>query len=87
LLITFHFNNQDIRKQKKKKKSKINEAECGGFLLKTQPIDWEFEASLGYIVTLGLKMAKLGVVMHAFNPSTQEAKTGVSLSLRPVWST
>lgn len=58
---------------------KKNEAECGGFLLKTQPIDWEFEGSLVYIGRLCLQMAKLGVGVHAFNPSTQEAKTGGSL--------
>jgi hypothetical protein len=28
-----------------------------------------------------------GVVVHAFNPSTQEAEAGGFLSLRPVWST
>jgi hypothetical protein len=26
-------------------------------------------------------------VVHAFNPSTQEAEAGGSLSLKPVWST
>jgi major histocompatibility complex class I len=30
---------------------------------------------------------KLGVVVHAFNPSTQEAEAGGFLSLRPAWST
>jgi major histocompatibility complex class I len=28
-----------------------------------------------------------GVVVHAFNPSTQEAEAGGFLSLRPAWST
>jgi hypothetical protein len=31
--------------------------------------------------------AKLGVVAHAFDPSTQEAEAGGFLSLRPAWST
>jgi hypothetical protein len=30
---------------------------------------------------------QLGVVAHAFNPSTWEAKAGGSLSSRPAWST
>jgi hypothetical protein len=29
----------------------------------------------------------LGVVAHAFNPSTREAEAGGFLSLRPAWST
>jgi major histocompatibility complex class I len=29
----------------------------------------------------------LGVVAHAFNPSTWEAEAGEFLSLRPAWST
>jgi hypothetical protein len=28
-----------------------------------------------------------GVVVHAFNPSTQDAEAGGFLSLRPAWST
>ena len=28
-----------------------------------------------------------GMVMHTFNPSTQEAESGKSLSSRPAWST
>jgi hypothetical protein len=31
--------------------------------------------------------AALGVVAHAFNPSTWEAEAGESLSSRPAWST
>jgi hypothetical protein len=30
---------------------------------------------------------KLGVVAHAFNPSTREAEAGGFLSSRPTWST
>jgi hypothetical protein len=30
---------------------------------------------------------QLGVVVHAFNPSTQEAEAGGFLSSRPAWST
>jgi hypothetical protein len=30
---------------------------------------------------------KLGVVAHAFDPSTWEAEAGGSLSSRPAWST
>jgi hypothetical protein len=30
---------------------------------------------------------QLGVVAHAFNPSTQEAEAGGFLSSRPAWST
>ena len=30
---------------------------------------------------------QLGVVVHAFNPSTREAEAGGFLSLRPAWST
>jgi hypothetical protein len=33
------------------------------------------------------KSIELGVVVHAFNPSTQEAEVGGFLSSRPAWST
>jgi hypothetical protein len=33
------------------------------------------------------KSSTAGVVAHAFNPSTREAKAGRFLSLRPAWST
>jgi hypothetical protein len=33
------------------------------------------------------KTAQPGVVVHAFNPSTQEAEAGGFLSLRAAWST
>ena len=33
------------------------------------------------------KTVKLGLVAHAFNPSTWEAETGRFLSSRPAWST
>ena len=33
------------------------------------------------------EQAQMGVVAHVFNPSTQEAKTGESLSLRQAYST
>lgn len=40
------------------------------------------------IKMLGSKVKhKLDVVVQAFNLSTQEAEAGVSLSLRPAWST
>jgi hypothetical protein len=32
-------------------------------------------------------MFSLAVVMHIFDPSTQEAEAGRSLSLSPTWST
>jgi hypothetical protein len=32
-------------------------------------------------------MREPGVVVHTFNPSTQEAEAGGFLSLRPAWST
>jgi major histocompatibility complex class I len=33
------------------------------------------------------KKKKPGMVVHAFNPSTQEAEAGGFLSSRPAWST
>jgi hypothetical protein len=33
------------------------------------------------------KIIRLGVVAHAFNPSTQEVEAGGFLSSRPAWST
>jgi hypothetical protein len=35
----------------------------------------------------GVKIAALGVVVHAFNPSTWEAEAGRFLSSRPAWPT
>jgi major histocompatibility complex class I len=42
-----------------------------------------------YISTDEIKNINLKprVVVHAFNPSTQEAEAGGFLSLRPAWST
>ena len=34
-----------------------------------------------------METLQLGVVVHAFSPSTQEAEKGGSLSSRPAWST
>ena len=39
------------------------------------------------VLTLKKKKVELGVVAHAFNPSTWEAETGGFLSSRPAWST
>jgi hypothetical protein len=41
------------------------------------------------LVVLGSirRQARLGVVAHAFNPSTWEAEAGGFLSSRPAWST
>jgi hypothetical protein len=36
---------------------------------------------------LSPSIAELGVVAHAFDPSTQEAEAGGFLSSRPAWST
>jgi hypothetical protein len=41
-------------------------------------------ASPGYLIKM---KHEPGVVAHAFDPSTQEAKTGGFLSSRPAWST
>jgi hypothetical protein len=37
--------------------------------------------------TTELKKKKPGVVVHAFNPNTQEEEAGGFLSSRPAWST
>jgi hypothetical protein len=48
-------------------------------------------ASLSYLIPSfkkeKKKVMKLGVVAHAFNPSTWEAEAGGFLSSRPAWST
>jgi hypothetical protein len=36
---------------------------------------------------VSIKNMELGVVVHAFNPSTWEAEAGGFLSSRPAWST
>jgi hypothetical protein len=42
----------------------------------------------GWQMAQQLKVVKkLGMVVHAFDPSTQEAEAGGFLSLRPAWST
>jgi hypothetical protein len=44
--------------------------------------------SFSRIENIGVKRKKKsGVVVHAFNPSTQEAEAGGFLSSRPAWST
>jgi hypothetical protein len=46
-------------------------------------MDPQGRLNLGIRIFLG----KLGVMAHAFNPSTQEAEAGGFLSSRPAWST
>jgi hypothetical protein len=44
--------------------------------------------NLGMLENMHLKYkSELGVVAHAFNPSTWEAEAGGFLSSRPAWST
>jgi hypothetical protein len=38
-------------------------------------------------INISKKAKQLGVVAHAFNPSTWEAEAGGFLSSRPAWST
>jgi hypothetical protein len=39
------------------------------------------------VKNLNIKKIMPGMVVHAFNPSTQEAEAGGFLSSRPAWST
>jgi hypothetical protein len=49
--------------------------------------DRKTKSSVGYLRSALKQIDKLGVVAHAFNPSTREAEAGGFLSLRSAWST
>jgi hypothetical protein len=63
----------------KNKKTKQNKTKNPNNNNKTKPSPLEKTSKKG--------VGKLGVVAHAFNPSTLEAEAGGFLSSRPAWST
>jgi hypothetical protein len=48
---------------------------------------WLLGIELRTLKTKQNKTKQPGLVVHAFNPSTQEAEAGGFLSSRPAWST
>jgi hypothetical protein len=56
-------------------------------LVHEEKLHMDKKVTILYKISPSKAQGVLGVVVHAFNPNTQEAEAGGFLSSRPAWST